>query len=72
VEKANPQLLKQVQYAESTGIPWVVILGTDELERGVVKVLPNRWRALHRDARSPFATLTITLAPPCHTLAAQH
>lgn len=65
MEKANPQLLKQVQYAESTGIPWVVILGTDELERGVVKVLPNRWRALHRDARFPFAVAhhNPTLAP---------
>lgn len=38
MEKADPKLLKQVQHAESMGIPWIVILGTDELERGVVKV----------------------------------
>ena len=38
MEKANPQLLKQIQFAEKSGIPWVVILGTDEIERGVVKV----------------------------------
>eukprot|EP00038_Savillea_parva_P018243 m.22762 g.22762 ORF g.22762 m.22762 type:complete len:563 (-) comp4026_c0_seq1:129-1817(-) len=38
MEKANPQLLKQIQFAEKSGIPWVVILGTDEIERGVVKL----------------------------------
>jgi histidyl-tRNA synthetase len=38
VEKANPQLLKCIQHAESTGIPYVVIIGTDEIERGIVKV----------------------------------
>ncbi|XP_077984903.1 histidine--tRNA ligase, cytoplasmic-like [Glandiceps talaboti] len=36
--KKNPKLLSQLQYAEENGIPYVAILGEDELQRGVVKL----------------------------------
>ncbi|KAG5445356.1 histidyl-tRNA synthetase, variant 2 [Clonorchis sinensis] len=36
--KSNPKLLDQLQYCESTGIPFAVILGDGELQRGVVKL----------------------------------
>lgn len=36
--KSNPKLLDQLQYCEATGIPLVVVLGEDELNRGVVKL----------------------------------
>ncbi|CAH8623625.1 unnamed protein product [Dicrocoelium dendriticum] len=36
--KSNPKLLDQLQYCEATGIPLVIILGEDELTRGMVKM----------------------------------
>lgn len=51
MEKADPQLLKQLQYAESNGIPLVAILGTDEIERGVVKLRNTVDRAEHEVKR---------------------
>ncbi len=32
------KLDRQLKYADRVGIPWVVLLGSDELERGVIKV----------------------------------
>ncbi|KAK9508970.1 hypothetical protein O3M35_006397 [Rhynocoris fuscipes] len=36
--KKSPKLLAQLQHCEERGIPLVIILGEDELKRGVVKV----------------------------------
>ncbi|KAF1606307.1 UNVERIFIED_CONTAM: Histidine--tRNA ligase, partial [Eudyptes robustus] len=36
--KANPKLLNQLQYAEERIIPWVVLLGEQELNNGLVKI----------------------------------
>ncbi|KAL5964737.1 Histidine--tRNA ligase [Taenia solium] len=36
--KAQPKLLDQLQYCESTGIPLAVLIGEAELQRGVVKL----------------------------------
>ena len=36
--KANPKLLDQLQTCEDSGIPWVLIIGQSELERGIVKL----------------------------------
>ncbi|XP_077983585.1 histidine--tRNA ligase, cytoplasmic-like isoform X2 [Glandiceps talaboti] len=36
--KKDPKLLTQLQYAEESGIPYVAILGEDEIKRGVVKL----------------------------------
>jgi len=36
--KKNPKLLAQLQYCEETGIPFAVIIGASELEKGVVKL----------------------------------
>jgi len=35
--KLNPKLLAQLQYCEERGIPYAIVLGDSELERGVVK-----------------------------------
>ncbi|XP_002731518.1 histidine--tRNA ligase [Saccoglossus kowalevskii] len=36
--KKNPKILSQLQYAEDSGIPYVAIIGGDEIEKGVVKI----------------------------------
>lgn len=36
--KLNPKLLVQLQYCEEYGIPYAVVFGDAELERGVVKL----------------------------------
>lgn len=36
--KKNPKLLAQLQYCEEQGIPFVIILGESELEKGIVKL----------------------------------
>lgn len=36
--KANPKLLNQLQYCEEHVVPWVVLVGESELEKGIVKV----------------------------------
>lgn len=36
--KLNPKFLDQLQYCESRGIPWAVVIGESELQRGVVKL----------------------------------
>ncbi|XP_054715969.1 histidine--tRNA ligase, cytoplasmic-like isoform X2 [Uloborus diversus] len=36
--KLNPKLLDQLQYCESRGIPWAIIIGESELQKGVVKL----------------------------------
>ena len=36
--KKNPKLLDQMQYCEGRQIPLAIILGEDELQRGVFKV----------------------------------
>lgn len=36
--KENPKLLQQLQYCEEMGIPFAIVLGDSELERGVVKL----------------------------------
>lgn len=33
-----PNMQRQLEYANKTGIPWMVLFGADELERGSVKV----------------------------------
>lgn len=42
--KANPKLLGQLQTCEEQGIPWAIIIGQSELEKGVVKLrhVPSR------------------------------
>jgi histidyl-tRNA synthetase len=42
--KANPKLLGQLQICEEQGIPWAIIIGQSELEKGVVKLrhVPSR------------------------------
>ncbi|XP_046671866.1 histidine--tRNA ligase isoform X2 [Homalodisca vitripennis] len=36
--KKNPKLLVQLQHCEDMGIPWAIILGESEIQRGVVKL----------------------------------
>ncbi|CAD5220858.1 unnamed protein product [Bursaphelenchus okinawaensis] len=36
--KANPKFLNQLQFAEDRGIPWIVLLGEQELKEGNVKI----------------------------------
>ena len=36
--RANPKFLTQIQYCEENGIPLAVIVGEDEIARGVVKI----------------------------------
>lgn len=36
--KKNPKMLNQLQYCEESGIPLAVVLGTSEIESGVVKI----------------------------------
>jgi histidyl-tRNA synthetase len=36
--KANPKLLAQLQHCEQNKIPFAVLLGESEMQRGVVKV----------------------------------
>ena len=36
--KKNPKLLQQLQYCEDHGVPFAVILGESELQRGIVKL----------------------------------
>ena len=36
--KLNPKLLDQLQYCEARGIPWAIIIGEAELQKGVVKL----------------------------------
>jgi len=36
--KSNPKLLQQLQYCEDMCIPWVVLIGGSELEKGIVKL----------------------------------
>jgi len=36
--KKNPKMLNQLQYCEENGIPLAVVLGTSEIESGVVKI----------------------------------
>lgn len=43
--KSNPKLLAQLQHCEEGGIPFAVVLGEDEISRGVVKVREVATRA---------------------------
>ncbi|XP_037087115.1 histidine--tRNA ligase, cytoplasmic-like isoform X2 [Pollicipes pollicipes] len=36
--KKNPKLLQQLQYCEEHGVPFAIVLGESELQRGVVKL----------------------------------
>lgn len=36
--KANPKFIQQIHYCEEHNIPWMVIIGESELERGLVKL----------------------------------
>ena len=36
--KKNPKMLNQLQYCEENGIPFAVVVGESELEKGVVKL----------------------------------
>lgn len=36
--KPNPKLLQQLQYCEEACIPWVIVIGNDEVSKGVVKI----------------------------------
>jgi histidyl-tRNA synthetase len=36
--KASPKLLQQLQYCEDMQIPWVVLIGEGELQKGIVKL----------------------------------
>lgn len=48
--KKNPKMLTQLQYCEDAGIPLAVVLGEDEVRRGVVKL---RHVAARRDCEVP-------------------
>ncbi|ODN03920.1 Histidine--tRNA ligase, cytoplasmic [Orchesella cincta] len=43
--KPNPKLLQQLQYCEETNIPWVIVIGQDEVARKVVKLRNVQSRA---------------------------
>ncbi|XP_037030565.1 histidine--tRNA ligase, cytoplasmic-like [Bradysia coprophila] len=43
--KRNPKLLNQLQYCEGRGIPYALVLGDSEFERGVVKIRDVTTRA---------------------------
>lgn len=43
--KKNPKLLSQLQYCEENSIPLAVMVGTSELEKGVVKLRDVATRA---------------------------
>ncbi|XP_023237018.1 histidine--tRNA ligase, cytoplasmic-like [Centruroides sculpturatus] len=36
--KLNPKLLDQLQYCEEHAIPWAIIIGESELQKGIVKL----------------------------------
>jgi histidyl-tRNA synthetase len=36
--KKNPKMLNQLQYCEDNGIPFAVVVGESELQKGVVKL----------------------------------
>lgn len=36
--KPNPKLLQQLQYCEEAAIPWVIVIGQDEVSRNAVKI----------------------------------
>ena len=36
--KSNPKLLQQLQYCEEMTIPWVVVIGEDEVKAGILKI----------------------------------
>ena len=36
--KKNPKMLTQLQYCEAERIPYVIIIGEDELKKGIVKL----------------------------------
>lgn len=38
VHRKNPRALTQMQYCEEEGIPYMVIIGTDEMARGEVSL----------------------------------
>lgn len=44
IHKLNPKALTQFQYCQDEGIPYAVIIGPDELTRGVVKVRDSETR----------------------------
>jgi len=64
--KKNPKLLSQLQYCEENSIPLAVMVGTSELEKGVVKLRDVTSRAEVEVAREDLvATVTarLTLNP---------
>ena len=36
--KKNPKMLNQLQYCEENGIPFAVVIGESELQKGIVKL----------------------------------
>ena len=36
--KKNPKMLNQLQYCEDNGIPYAVVVGESELQKGVLKL----------------------------------
>lgn len=53
--KSNPKLLAQLQHCEENSIPFVIILGDSELERGVVKLREVSTRKEDEIARDNLA-----------------
>uniref|UniRef100_T1K9N3 histidine--tRNA ligase n=2 Tax=Tetranychus urticae TaxID=32264 RepID=T1K9N3_TETUR len=45
LDKANPKLLPQIQAAEEKNIPYIVMLGENELKDGIVKIRDVKTRA---------------------------
>ena len=51
--KGNAKFLNQLQYCEDNGIPWAVVIGGSEIERGIVKlrnVVTKEEEEISRDA----------------------
>ncbi|KAI6185767.1 Histidine--tRNA ligase [Aphelenchoides besseyi] len=63
-DKPNPKLLDQYQYCEKNGIPWIAMIGEDELKRGVVKVRDVKEKT---EIESPIEELIELLGSRCNT-----
>jgi len=58
--KANPKLLQQLQFCEDMQIPWALVIGEGELEKGVVKLRNVASREEEEIKREDFVALLKT------------
>jgi len=58
--KKNPKMLNQLQYCEENGIPFAVIIGESELQKGVVKLRDIATREETEVARSELVQTIIS------------